>query len=252
MGRQNKRSSICCGALGLAFLLSSCGSGSGAATQQPPPAAESTATPVSTPVATPVTTPTGTPAAEPTTDTTEPAPGTWVTYTTSDGSLSFDHPAGWTVADAPEPPPAGVSIAIGDATGRQLATLQTNLVTGAVCPAELPHAQLDTEPLPALSQGTATPRFVFEGRTDPTVADPVAATTLAYGITSAPEPTGPGACPIAHFFSWPPSGAAFGGIYDPYLIYPGKPQHIDTPQAYMETQEYQDIRAMITSLRPAG
>lgn len=145
----------------------------------------------------------------------------------------------------------GVSVVVQDPAGRQVATLQTNLVTGAVCPAELPYALLDSEPLPALAQESGTPRFVFEGRTDPAVADPVAASTLAYGITSAPEPTGPTACPIAHFFPWPPSGAAFGGIYDPFEVYPGKPMHVDTPQAYMETEEYQDIRTMITSLRPS-
>ncbi|MDQ0736899.1 hypothetical protein [Arthrobacter agilis] len=192
-----------------------------------------------------------TPAAEPPSDATTRADG-WATYTTADGGLSFDHPDGWTVADAPEPPPAGVSVVVGDATGRHLATLRTDLVTGAVCPAEIPYALLDAEPLPALTQGTATPRFVFEGRTDPAVPDPVTSSTLAYGITSAPEPTGPTACPIAHFFSWPPSGAAFGGVYDPHLVYPGKPPHTDTPQAYMETEEYRDLRAMITSLRPAG
>ena len=42
-----------------------------------------------------------------------------------------------------------------------------------MCPAELPYSLLDAEPLPALAQGTVTPRFVFEGRTDPAVADPV-------------------------------------------------------------------------------
>ncbi|WP_104180475.1 hypothetical protein [Arthrobacter sp. B0490] len=241
MGRLTVRVVMSSGAVGLALLLSSCSPGPGPApgdtgAQQPQPVAAG-------PTASP-------PAGQPSADGTEPADG-WSTYTTSDGALSFDHPADWTVAGAPEPPPEGVSVVVGDETGRQLATLRTGLVTGAVCPAEIPYALLDTEPLPALTQGSATPRFVFEGRTDPAVPDPVAASTLAYGITSAPEPTGPTACPLAHFFSWPPSGAAFGGIYDPYLVYPGKPQHIDTPQAYMETPEYQDIRRMITSLRPA-
>jgi hypothetical protein len=78
------------------------------------------------------------------------------------------------------------------------------------------------------------------------------ATVLAYGITSAPEPTGPEACPIAHFFSWPPSGAMFGGVYNPFDTSPGNEPHVDTPEAYKETAEYKNIRRMITSLRPAG
>ena len=176
----------------------------------------------------------------------------WATYTTPDGDLSFDHPGDWTVVASTPAPPEGVAVAVEDDAGRRLASLQTNLVTGAVCPAKVPYSLLDSEPLPDLTQDSGTPMFVFEGRTDPSVADPVAASVLAYGITSAPLPEGPTACPIAHFFTWPPSGAAFGGIYDPYEIYPGKPMHIDTPQAYMETEEYQQIRTMLTSLRPAG
>ncbi|WP_167133686.1 hypothetical protein [Arthrobacter sedimenti] len=253
MGRSAHPALLSSGALCLALILSSCASPeAGTAT----PEASEEAQPVTvtssgepTPSGQPSVQPSGEPSGEPT----DPAAdGDWATYTTSDGSLSFDHPAEWDVADAPKVPPEGVLVVVGDGTGRRLATLRTNLVTGAVCPEELPYALLDSEVLPALSQDSGTPRFVFEGRTDPSVADPVAASTLAYGITSAPEPTGPMACPIAHFFTWPPSGAAFGGTYDPHEIYPGKPQHIDTPEAYMETQEYQDIRAMITSLRPAG
>ncbi|MEG9246683.1 hypothetical protein V6S67_01110 [Arthrobacter sp. Soc17.1.1.1] len=268
MGRPTAPVLLSSGAVGLAILVTGCGAGPGAApegaeSQQARPAAD---TPAPTPTPAPAPTPTPTPTPAPTQDPATPSapagapsepgaagpPEGWVTYTTADGSLAFDHPAGWTVADAPEAPPAGVSVVVGDSTGRQLATLQTDLVTGAVCPAELPYSLLDAEPLPALAQGTVTPRFVFEGRTDPAVADPVAASTLAYGITAAPEPTGATACPLAHFFPWPPSGAAFGGVYDPFLVYPGKPPHIDTPHAYMETEEYQGIRAMITSLRPAG
>lgn len=238
------------GALCLAFLLSSC-AGTDAVSSSAPEAQPAAAT--SPPVSSPVPAPSTDPAAEaPASPTAPTADSTWTTYTTSDGTLAFDHPADWTVTDAPETPPEGISVVVGDPAGRQLATLRTNLVTGAVCPAELPYALLDSQSLPALAQDSGTPRFTFEGRTDPSVSDPVAASTLAYGITSAPEPAGASACPISHFFTWPPSGAAFGGIYDPYEIHPGKPQHVDTPHAYMETAEYQDIRAMITSLRPAG
>ncbi|MHA7179934.1 hypothetical protein ACX80J_07415 [Arthrobacter sp. MDB2-24] len=272
MGRPATPALLSSGALCLALIISGCGSpeaGAGtpeASDEAQPVTATSSGEPVPSGQSSdqPSEQPTGQPggSAAPTPSPAGPVPsgkpsdpaadGNWATYTTSDGSLSFDHPADWDVSDAPEAPPKGVLVVVDDASGRRLATLRTHLVTGAVCPEELPYSLLDSEVLPALTQDSGTPRFVFEGRTDPSVADPVAASTLAYGITSGPEPTGPTACPIAHFFTWPPSGAAFGGTYDPFEIYPGKPQHIDTPQAYMETEEYQDIRAMITSLRPAG
>ncbi|BBE21425.1 hypothetical protein MN0502_03080 [Arthrobacter sp. MN05-02] len=250
MGRPATPALLSTGALCLAVVLSSCGTpeaGSDAVAPDTQEAQPASATGSADPA------PSSSPSVEPTAEPSEPAlDGDWTTYTTTDGSLSFDHPSDWTVAAVPEAPPEGVAVVVGDADGRQLATLQTNLVTGAVCPAELPYALLDAEVLPALDAGSGAPRFVFEGRTNPGVPDPVAASVLAYGITAAPEPTGPTACPISHFFTWPPSGAAFGGVYDPFEIYPGKPQHVDTPHAYMETEEYQDIRAMITSLRPAG
>lgn len=244
MGRPATPALLFPGALCLVFLVSSCGS----------PGAGSTGTAQSQEVARPVTAESPPePQPQPSDQPSDPAAdGDWSTYTTSDGSLSFDHPADWIVTALPDPPAGGVAVAVGDRHGRHLAVLQTDLVTGAVCPAELPYSLLDSEPLPALAQASGTPRFVFEGRMDPAVTDPVKMTTLAYGITSGPEPSGPEACPISHFFTWPPSGAAFGGVYDPFAIYPEKPQHVDTPQAYMETDEYQDIRATITSLRPAG
>ncbi|MHA7282977.1 hypothetical protein [Arthrobacter sp. TMS2-4] len=252
------------GALCLALLLSSCAPPEAGADPATPDTGETqdvVSAPGTSPAETPA--PTGPPSEIPseipseTPSETPPDDGAdgdagWATYTTPDGALSFDHPADWAVVASTPTPPQGVAVAVEDDAGRRLASLQTDLVTGAVCPAEVPYALLDSEPLPALAQASGTPTFVFEGRTDPSITDPMAASTLAYGITSAPLPEGPTACPIAHFFTWPPSGAAFGGVYDPYEIYPGKPMHIDTPQAYMETEEYQRIRTMLTSLRPAG
>ncbi|WP_246527609.1 hypothetical protein [Pseudarthrobacter albicanus] len=110
---------------------------------------------------------------------------------------------------------------------------------------------MDSEELPALAQGGVTPRFVFEGRAR-SEADPTKSNPVAYGITSAPQPSGPAACPIFHFFIWPPSGAMFGGVYNPFDTTPGNTPEVDTPAAYTATAEYDDIRQMITSLRPAG
>lgn len=238
----------------VAVVLTSCASGGtgapadGSGTQD----ADVVSAPAPSPAAAPG--PTQEPTAAPTPQPTSvpSSAGAVSTYTTADGSLSFDHPADWTVTSGAGSPSGGASALVTTTDGRQIATLETGLVTGAVCPAEMPYSLLDTEPLPALSQGAEVPRFVFEGRMDPAITDPVRQNTLAYGITAAPEPTGPDACPIAHFFPWPPSGAAFGGTYDPFAVHPGTPMHVDTPEAYMETEEYRDIRSMITSLRPAG
>ena len=115
-------------------------------------------------------------------------PAGWKTFTTSDGTLAFDYPEAWTIVD-PAGPPAdgGVFVALVSDYGKTMATLRTNMVTGAECPETLPFMVYDTEPVPALAQDGETPRFVYEGRTDPASGDPSRSLTLAYGITSGPE-----------------------------------------------------------------
>jgi hypothetical protein len=180
-------------------------------------------------------------------------PAGWKTFTTSDGKLAFDLPPDWAIKDsAGQAPQGGVLVEIRTPAGKLMATLRTNMVVGAECLGKQQYNMYDSEPLPALKQPSGTPRFTFESRQDDTATDPVKMTTFAYGITSAPEPSGPLACPMAHFFSWPPSGAMFGGVYNPFDTTPDNPPNIDTPQAYMETTEYKNVRAMITSLRPVG
>jgi hypothetical protein len=166
--------------------------------------------------------------------------------------LIFDYPAEWKITDpAGEAAPGGVFVNITNANGKNLATLRTNMVTGSECTEKQPFAVYESEPVPALEQNGTVPRYTFESRTDTTATDPKLMTLFAYGITTAPEPTGTETCPIFHFFTWPPSGAMFGGVYDPFDTTPGNEMHVDTPQAYMETQEYKNIKKMITSLRPA-
>ena len=205
---------------------------------------------------------TGSPPAE--TSTASATPGTasppavtatagWKTFTTSDGSLAFDYPESWTIKDpAAQSAEGGLAVDLVSDYGKTMATLRTNMVTGAECTEKFPFMLYDSEPVPALAQGGVAPRFVYEGRTNPGSSDPAASLTLAYGLTSAPEPTGDTACPIFHFFTWPPSGAMFGGVYDPFDTTPGGPMHVDTPEVYMDTTEYKNVKQAITSLRPAG
>jgi len=237
----------------LAMTLASCGS-PGSAPTTGSPAGTATATASTSADATATATETTTTTAAPATGTAAPPAEGWKTFTAKDGSLAFDYPADWTIKDpaGQTPQGGGVFVEVSKPDGKSMATLRTNMVTGAECTKKTPYGVLDSQPLPALAQNGQTPRFTFESRTDPDVADPMKSSVFAYGITAAPEPTGPTACPIAHFFGWPPSGAMFGGAYNPFDTSPGNEPHVDTPEAYKETTEYKNVRQMITSLRPAS
>ena len=225
-----------------AVLLAACAPSGPAPGTTPPPAPAASSAPATT-------TPSETAAPSPS----DPAASDWKNFTTPDGQLTFDYPAEWTIKDrAAEAAPGGVFVEVLRETGKSIATLRTNMVTGAECVEKYPYSLIDSEELPALAQAGQTPRFVFEGRANPPATNAAASIPLAYGITSGPEPSGPTACPIFHFFTWPPSGAMFGGAYDPFDTTPGNPANVDTPEAYTETSEYKDLRKMITSLRPAG
>ena len=228
------------GALCLAFLLAACG-----------PTAPPTTSPAVTASATVTPTASTIPGTVPSTSL-EPEAG-WKSYTTPGDDLAFDYPAEWIIADPPgEAAPGGVFVNITNANGKALATLRTNMVTGSECTQKQPFGVYESESVPALKQNGSVPRYTFESRTDPTATDPAKMTSFAYGITSAPEPSGTEACPIFHFFTRPPSGAMFGGVYDPFDTTPGNEMHVDTPEAYMGTREYKNIKKMITSLRPAS
>ena len=242
-----------------AALLAGCGSpgapsvpptgspGTASITATPTPDAPTLLTP--SPTATAMgTSPAGTPTAgaSPASD--------WKSFTTSDGTLTFELPASWIIKD-----PAGevaegggVFVEVTNPAGKPMATLRTNMATGSTCTERYPYIVLDNEPLPALAQGGNTPRFTFESRWDPRATDPKLMDVFGYGIVTGPEPTGETACPVFHFFTWPPNAAMFAGAYNPFDTTPGNEPHVDTPMAYMETVEYRNIRKMITSLRPTG
>lgn len=187
-------------------------------------------------------------------------PTDWRTFTTSDGQLSFDYPAAWTVKDtAGEAAFDGEFVDVLNAEGKMMAALRTNVVTGAQCLDKYPYEVLDSELMQAFAEPGAAdhniPRYVFETRGDNTALELSPPTLAAYGITMMPEETGPIACPMFHLFLWPPSGALFGQIYNPENnTTPGDPSlpYLVKAKRYAATPEYRDIRTMITSLRPAG
>ena len=182
----------------------------------------------------------------------ESAQPEWKTFTTPDGGLMFDYPPDWSVKDrAREAAPGGVFVEVLNTAGKSMVALRTNIVTEAECAQKYPYALMDSEPVPALEQKGTAPRFVFEGRDDDG-AHPSKPAPLSYGITSAPLPSGCSACPIFQFFNWPPGVAAFSGVYDAVVTTPGDTPDVNTPEAYTRTEEYDEIRQTITSLRPGA
>ncbi|WP_411374404.1 hypothetical protein ACLH0K_15330 [Arthrobacter sp. MPF02] len=242
----------------VAVVVAGCGS-----PQPSPPVSTATVsgtpTMISVPPATPGKAP---PSAPPTaTATAEPSPtspkGSLKTFTTADGQLAFDLPATWNVRDpAGELPEGGGAFAeVTNEAGRPLATLRTNMATGSTCIEKYPYMEFESQQLPALAQNGDVPRFVFETRGDATAPGPADTPAAAYGITSVPAPDGEAACPIFHFFTWPPTAAMFGAFYNPdNNRTPGGEglPYLEQTRKYMDTTEYQNIRRMITSLRPAG
>ena len=181
----------------------------------------------------------------------------WMTFTTADGELAFDLPAEWSVQDpAGELPEGGGAFAeVTNEAGKPLATLRTNMATGSTCIEKYPFSEFESQELPALAQNGDVPRYVFETRGDATAPGPADTPAAAYGITTVEAPTGGSACPIFHFFTWPPTAAMFGAFFNPENnVTPGAGSlpYLEQARKYMDTAEYQDIRRMITSLRPAG
>lgn len=85
-----------------------------------------------------------------------PPSSDWRTFTTSDGQLSFDYPAAWTVKDpAGEAPLSGEFVDVVNAAGKQMAALRTNVVTGSECTEKYPQEIFDSQPMQALAESGA-------------------------------------------------------------------------------------------------
>lgn len=228
----------------------------GCGQQASPPVATATVS-GSVPVTTVPPEGTGTPSAPTSTAMTTGTAKPWTTFTTADGQLSFDYPAGWSVRDpAGELPEGGGAFAeVTNEAGRPLATLRTNMATGSTCTEKYPFTEFESQELPALAHAGTVPRYVYETRGNTGTPGPANTPAAAYGITVSAAPAGDLACPIFHFFTWPPTAAMFGAFYNPENNRtPGGDglPYLEQARRYLDTAEYQDIRRMITSLRPAG
>jgi hypothetical protein len=117
------------------------------------------------------------------------------------------------------PEGGGAFAEVTNEAGRPLATLRTNMATGSTCTEKYPYSEFESQEMPTV-----------------------------------PAPAGDSACPIFHFFTWPPTAAMFGAFYNPdNNRTPGAESlpYLEQARKYMDTTEYQNIRRMITSLRPA-
>ncbi|MET3809368.1 hypothetical protein [Arthrobacter sp. UYEF3] len=236
-----RRTASWAAAFGLVLVLTACGAPAAPSPSAGSPAASSTAAGTMTPgTATPGTA----------------TPSDWKTFTTSDG-LSFDYPPDWTARD-PGGALGGAFVDITNAGGKPMAQLRTNIVTGAECSVRYPYQVYDSHAVQALAEpgaaDQAVPRYVFASRGDGTGPGPTQTTTAAYGITMMPEESGTLACPMFLLFLWPPSGALFGGAYNPANnLTPAEASlpYLEKARLYAGTPEYRQIRTMITSLRPA-
>ena len=180
------------------------------------------------------------------------AADTWSSYTTPDGSLSFEHPAGWTVTEI-EPlandPAGGVSVQVNDAGGDLIAQLDTGIITGLVCddPDEAAqYTEYDSQPMPELDSAQGTDqRFVYRSVafSTPERGGPVA----TYAVIS--ESGDRGQCGLFDFFTFTESsGGRFTGRYSGEDAAPGQ-TYLDGAAAYENSAEYRDVKRMLVSLK---
>lgn len=201
------------------------------------------------PAATAAVTPSSTPA---------PPADQWRTYTSSNGKVSFEHPAAWSVAT---PPGAfgDVDVDVSDEAGMVVASLHLGPAGGfgGACQGPVPYTVLDTVEvdLPYQpSKGSVTPRFAFRALQE---TDRV---TASYGLTSTPAGQNGTTCMFYNMVIGPAETPAYT-FADAFQVRAGDPEDIpgrkgakafasmDAARAYMDTPEYLHAKRMITSLR---
>lgn len=253
-------------ALAVALLLgtAACGASSPGApaagtTAAPPPPATGTATAPAS-----ATAGQASPSAAATTSA-SPAPDKWQTYSSADGKVSFDYPAGWTAAE-----PAGaagapdVDVDVADAAGVVVASLHygpSGTGLGGSCQNPVPYSVLDSVelalPYNTSAADTITPRFVFRALQEP---DRVIA---SYGITGSMAGKDGKSCMFYNVVSGP-AESPFYSFADDFQVNTGGSQptgnrkgakpfpSLEAAKAYMQTLEYVNAKRMITSLKIKG
>ncbi|MCQ1954242.1 hypothetical protein [Arthrobacter sp. zg-Y238] len=176
----------------------------------------------------------------------------WATYTTADSSLRFEHPSGWDIRELParaNDPAGGVSLEVVDDGGRVLARLDTGIITDLSCsePAEpASYVEYESVPMPALeSKQGSDQRFVYRSLAPSGGLAAQATYAVVSGQQQSPE------CGLFDFFTLTESsGGRFAGEYAASSGV-SQEEYLEGVSRYRETQEYRDLREMLTSLRNA-
>lgn len=220
-----------------------------------------------TPTATPTAATTGTPSATQPPTPSAPgasasapvlaAPTAWTTFTDATGQATFEHPVGWTLSEAPQTIQGGAYnvIEVKNAAGKTMSTLRLvyDSAGGPVCPEPKPFQTLDSvvvdipqkaDKLREFARGPSA--FVFRiiqgdkvygslALADGDLAPKTATCGLYNGIL------GPDNVPLVHFgdTTW----LTADGQHAPLTF-----DSVAAAKAYMQTQEYKDVKRMLISL----
>lgn len=180
----------------------------------------------------------------------------WETYTTTDGALQFDIRDEWTVRELPSQSndfdeSSGVALEVLDGNGNTLAILMSGLIGGDVMIPLFPYTEFEYTPLQQLintdQAGRMDPAFVFQALEKPSGFE------AQMGITNFGRFKGTEAGVLPQGFSF--LKGAGGGFFSRYItqdtVLPVDPALTGEARltAYMNTEEYRDIRDMMMSLR---
>lgn len=229
----------------------------------PSPAATSTAEALPTSTAsrpsTPTPGPSVTPQPEPAASTAAssiPPADDWLTYTSADGKVSFDHPQEWKVVPSPGSPeyPA-LALDVQDREGKNIASLHFGASggIGGACNAPVPYEVLDSLELPlpynAAASDVIAPRFAYRALIEP------GRVTASYGITSSAAGKNGRTCMFYNVVSGPTESTLYS-FADNFQVSAGGSRStntkifssLDEARAYMLSPEYINAKRMITSL----
>lgn len=188
---------------------------------------------------------------------TRPAAAAWTSFTDGTGQATFEHPAGWTTSEAPQKTQLGAfnTVEVKNPAGKTMATLSLvyDGAGGPACPEPKPFSTLDSVVVDIPQKASKLrefPRgpsaFVFRVIESDKVYGSMALSDIPLDpgtVTCGMDNTilAPDNVPFAHFGDslWlEASGRAAALTFD----------SVAEAKAYMQTQEYQDVKRMLVSL----
>lgn len=192
-----------------------------------------------------------------------PSAGSWQSFTTPDGRISFDHPGTWQVSSpqgsSPGAESGSVDLDVSDEAGIVVASLHSGPSggIGGACQSPVSYVVLDSVDVDIPYQptkGSVTPRFTFRALQE---ADHV---TASYGLTSFPAGQNGMTCMFYNAVNGPADSPLFS-FADTFQVNAGGTDQIpnrkgaktfaslDAARGYMQTPEYLNAKRMITSLK---